>query len=113
MGPNLKWNRGQGGFSYACLATAALSRPLHSRHENRTDHFDGWGHGNPMSTTPSTAKTPCADDMNARVPHASCGQTASMWPSTRPNGNSEVGHMNIGAGRVVYQDLCASTGAAR
>ena len=33
--------------------------------------LDGWGHGNPDEHNAiHVAKTPCVDDMNARVPHA-------------------------------------------
>ena len=77
--------------------------------------LDGWGHGNPDEHNAiHVAKTPCVDDMNARVPHASLrtdGEHVGLPQGQM--GNSEVGHMNIGAGRVVYQDLCASTGPWR
>ena len=69
--------------------------------------LDGWGNG---SHTPSnaiyTAGTPCIDALKAQYPCAellTCGEDVGL-----PNGqmgNSEVGHLNIGAGRVVYQDL--------
>ena len=69
--------------------------------------LDGWGHGNPDEHNAiHVAKTPCVDDMNARVPHASLrtdGEHVGLPQGQM--GNSEVGHMNIGAGRVVYQDL--------
>ena len=69
--------------------------------------LDGWGHGNPDEHNAiHVAETPCVDDMNARVPHASLrtdGEHVGLPQGQM--GNSEVGHMNIGAGRVVYQDL--------
>jgi len=54
----------------------------------------------------SLAKTPVLDDLFATYPHASlaCSGRAVGLPEGFM-GNSEVGHMNIGAGRVVYQDM--------
>ena len=52
------------------------------------------------------ARTPVYDDLLARYPHASLiasGEAVGL-PAGQM-GNSEVGHTNMGAGRVVYQDL--------
>ncbi len=52
------------------------------------------------------ARTPVYLDLLARYPHASLiasGEAVGLPPGQM--GNSEVGHMNMGAGRVVYQDL--------
>lgn len=52
------------------------------------------------------AKTPHLDDLKARYPmtHLLCSGEAVGLPEGIM-GNSEVGHLNIGAGRIVYQDL--------
>ena len=69
--------------------------------------LDGWGlraatDGNAVAL----ANTPAVDQLAARWPHA---RLAASGPDVGlPEGqvgNSEVGHMNIGAGRVVMQDL--------
>ncbi|WP_298032193.1 2,3-bisphosphoglycerate-independent phosphoglycerate mutase [uncultured Desulfovibrio sp.] len=69
--------------------------------------LDGWGLAAPgPGNAPSLAPTPNLDDLNARCPHARL--TASGRAVGLPEGymgNSEVGHLNIGAGRVVYQDM--------
>ena len=52
------------------------------------------------------ARTPVYDELLARYPHASLiasGEAVGL-PAGQM-GNSEVGHTNMGAGRVVYQDL--------
>lgn len=69
--------------------------------------LDGWGwrtekKGNAILS----AKTPCWDELWKRYPHAflvTSGASVGLPPNTI--GNSEVGHLNIGAGRVVLQDL--------
>jgi 2,3-bisphosphoglycerate-independent phosphoglycerate mutase len=52
------------------------------------------------------AKTPVLDRLLSSMPHATlrCGGLDVGLPEGQM-GNSEVGHLNIGAGRVVYQDL--------
>ncbi|MDG1674068.1 MAG: 2,3-bisphosphoglycerate-independent phosphoglycerate mutase [Flavobacteriales bacterium] len=69
--------------------------------------LDGWGLGNPDSNNAiEVAKTPYVDRLSAEVPHATLrtdGEHVGL-PSGQM-GNSEVGHMNIGAGRVMFQDL--------
>jgi 2,3-bisphosphoglycerate-independent phosphoglycerate mutase len=54
----------------------------------------------------SLAKTPVLDGLLAKYPHTqlACSGRAVGLPAGFM-GNSEVGHMNIGAGRVVYQDM--------
>jgi 2,3-bisphosphoglycerate-independent phosphoglycerate mutase len=52
------------------------------------------------------AETPVFDDLWARYPHTTLrasGEDVGLPPGQM--GNSEVGHLTIGAGRVVYQDL--------
>ena len=69
--------------------------------------LDGWGIGNgTKSDVISTLKPAYITAMTEKYPHAQLrtdGENVGL-----PNGqmgNSEVGHLNIGAGRVVYQDL--------
>ncbi len=71
--------------------------------------MDGWGEGShDKADAIYNAKTPYidslyADNYVAKAHLDACGEEVGL-----PNGqmgNSEVGHMNIGAGRVVYQDL--------
>lgn len=69
--------------------------------------LDGWGHGNQSkSDVIFNAKTPFIDSLyknNLNSELLTHGKHVGL-----PNGqmgNSEVGHLNIGAGRVVYQDL--------
>ncbi len=71
--------------------------------------MDGWGEGaHDKADAIYNAKTPYIDSLYAdnKVAKAhldACGEEVGL-PSGQM-GNSEVGHMNIGAGRVVYQDL--------
>lgn len=69
--------------------------------------LDGWGHSAPSETNAiSLAKTPHWDALLASSAH--CLLDASAGAVGLPEGqmgNSEVGHTNIGAGRVVMQDL--------
>ena len=69
--------------------------------------LDGWGigdkgRGDVIYNTP----TPFIDSLNATYPHSqllACGESVGLPDGQM--GNSEVGHLNIGAGRIVYQDL--------
>ena len=69
--------------------------------------LDGWGigkhnHGDVIFETP----TPFMDHLNETYPHSqllTCGENVGLPDGQM--GNSEVGHLNIGAGRIVYQDL--------
>jgi 2,3-bisphosphoglycerate-independent phosphoglycerate mutase len=68
--------------------------------------LDGWGIGNQDDTNPIfLAHTPVWDDLLA---HASCShlQAAGEAVGLKEGkaGNSEAGHMNLGAGRVILQD---------
>lgn len=69
--------------------------------------LDGWGigqhgKGDVIYNTP----TPYLDYLNATCAHSqlmACGEDVGLPKGQM--GNSEVGHLNIGAGRIVYQDL--------
>ncbi|MTI41064.1 2,3-bisphosphoglycerate-independent phosphoglycerate mutase [Fulvivirga lutimaris] len=69
--------------------------------------LDGWGLGtNPEISAIAKANTPFVDSLYSKYSHSKL--EASGLAVGLPDGqmgNSEVGHMNIGAGRVVYQDL--------
>ena len=69
--------------------------------------LDGWGIGKKdHSNGVHLAKTPMYDSLLSNYPNATLvtyGEDVGL-PSGQ-TGNSEVGHMNIGAGRIVYQDL--------
>lgn len=69
--------------------------------------LDGWGITTPgPGNAISLAKTPNIKTLQATYPHTKL--TASGESVGLPHGedgNSEVGHLNLGAGRIVYQDL--------
>ncbi len=69
--------------------------------------LDGWGIGShTKGDVVYTAPTPYIDYLNATYPHSqlqASGEDVGLPDGQM--GNSEVGHLNIGAGRVVYQDL--------
>ena len=69
--------------------------------------MDGWGHGKIYSSDAiQHANVPFVKSLYHKYPNAeliTCGEAVGL-----PNGqmgNSEVGHLNIGAGRIVYQEL--------
>ncbi len=68
--------------------------------------LDGWGIGPADSTNPIfLAPTPCWDGYLSDLPHSqlqAAGTAVGLEPDK--NGNSEAGHMNLGAGRVILQD---------
>lgn len=77
-----------------------------------TQHFgliilDGWGIGNKShSDAIYNANTPFMDSLLANYPNATLktsGEDVGLPDGQM--GNSEVGHLNIGAGRIVYQEL--------
>ncbi len=69
--------------------------------------MDGWGiNRNPKSSAIEVANTPFVDSLYLNYPNTvllTHGEYVGL-PEDQM-GNSEVGHMNLGAGRVVYQDL--------
>jgi 2,3-bisphosphoglycerate-independent phosphoglycerate mutase len=79
---------------------------------NMTKHFgliilDGWGIGDQSkSDAVFNANTPFMDSLMSNYPSAELitfGENVGLPEGQM--GNSEVGHMNIGAGRIVYQEL--------
>ncbi|HEX9920736.1 MAG TPA: 2,3-bisphosphoglycerate-independent phosphoglycerate mutase, partial [Candidatus Methylomirabilis sp.] len=77
--------------------------------------LDGWGinprqEGNAIAL----AKTPNMDELWGRYPHTllqASGETVGLPHGQM--GNSEVGHLNLGAGRVVYQEFTRISKAIR
>lgn len=69
--------------------------------------LDGWGHREERADNAvALARTPRFDALWATCPHGflrTCGLDVGLPEGQM--GNSEVGHLNIGAGRVVMQDL--------
>ncbi|NKI30330.1 2,3-bisphosphoglycerate-independent phosphoglycerate mutase [Croceivirga thetidis] len=69
--------------------------------------LDGWGKSpNPEVSAIDQAQTPFIDSLHIKYPNADLltdGMNVGLPEGQM--GNSEVGHMNLGAGRIVYQDL--------
>src|SRR5579862_6329421 len=71
--------------------------------------LDGWGHNSdPYGNAIAAARTPELDALEQRWPHttvAASGEQVGLPAGQQ--GNSEVGHLTIGAGRIIYQPLAA------
>jgi 2,3-bisphosphoglycerate-independent phosphoglycerate mutase len=72
---------------------------------------DGWGHADPSypsdKNAMALASTPYWDNMLATWPRTLIGSSGpAVGLPEDIMGNSEVGHLNLGAGRVVWQNLC-------
>ncbi|MEP3207742.1 MAG: 2,3-bisphosphoglycerate-independent phosphoglycerate mutase [Maribacter sp.] len=69
--------------------------------------LDGWGKSSdPKVSAIANAQTPFVDSLYTKYPSANLltdGMNVGLPDGQM--GNSEVGHMNLGAGRIVYQDL--------
>lgn len=69
--------------------------------------LDGWGHSpDPKVSAIDNANTPFIDSLYQNYPNAEL-RTDGLHVGLPEGqmGNSEVGHMNLGAGRIIYQDL--------
>ena len=77
--------------------------------------LDGWGMGKgDQSDVVATAPTPFMDALMNTYPHSkllACGEHVGLPDGQM--GNSEVGHLNLGAGRVLYQDMVKITRAIK
>ncbi len=75
--------------------------------------LDGWGIGDGSERDIiSRAPTPFMDSLVRNHPHSklmTCGRNVGLPDGQM--GNSEVGHLNIGAGRIIYQDMVRITKA--
>ncbi len=69
--------------------------------------LDGWGIAKNLKVSAiDHAKTPYINSLYKKYPHSKLEASGlAVGLPAGQMGNSEVGHMNIGAGRVVYQDL--------
>jgi len=69
--------------------------------------MDGWGYSeDPKANAIMAAKTPVFDQLWRDYPHTLIsGSGLDVGLPDEQMGNSEVGHLNLGAGRVVYQDF--------
>ncbi|MFM6949110.1 MAG: 2,3-bisphosphoglycerate-independent phosphoglycerate mutase [Aquirufa sp.] len=69
--------------------------------------LDGWGIAtNPKVSAIDAAKTPFINSLYQKYPHSKLEASGlAVGLPEGQMGNSEVGHMNLGAGRVVYQNL--------
>ncbi len=69
--------------------------------------LDGWGISpDPKVSAVDHAHTPFIDSLYQKYPHATLRTDGlNVGLPEGQMGNSEVGHMNLGAGRIVYQDL--------
>ena len=69
--------------------------------------MDGWGLGKVKSADAiQNANTPFVSSLYSKYPHTTlitCGEAVGLPEGQM--GNSEVGHLNLGAGRIVYQEL--------
>ncbi|MDE1191864.1 MAG: 2,3-bisphosphoglycerate-independent phosphoglycerate mutase [Arachidicoccus sp.] len=69
--------------------------------------MDGWGLGKNKETDAiQNADTPFVDSLYKKYPNSTlvtCGESVGLPDGQM--GNSEVGHLNLGAGRIVYQEL--------
>ena len=69
--------------------------------------LDGWGMSDDkMGNAVALANTPCFDTLNKNYPNSTLTTFGpDVGLPTGQMGNSEVGHMTIGAGRVIYQNF--------
>lgn len=69
--------------------------------------MDGWGLGKTYASDAiQHAKTPFVSSLYSKYPNTTlitCGEAVGLPEGQM--GNSEVGHLNLGAGRIVYQEL--------
>jgi 2,3-bisphosphoglycerate-independent phosphoglycerate mutase len=69
--------------------------------------MDGWGLGKEKNSDAiQNASTPFVSSLYSKYPHSTlvtCGKAVGLPEGQM--GNSEVGHLNLGAGRIVYQEL--------
>lgn len=77
--------------------------------------LDGWGIGDgSKSDAIANANTPFVDSLYKQYPHSTLHTSGGdVGLPDGQMGNSEVGHLNLGAGRVVYQDFAMINKAIR
>src|SRR5699024_12020634 len=77
--------------------------------------LDGWGYSEETTSNAiQAANTPVWDELWSHYPHTviRASGTEVGLPSEQM-GNSEVGHLNLGAGRVLYQEYTRINRAIR
>src|SRR6476661_10482600 len=69
--------------------------------------LDGWGKSpDPKVSAPDNANIPFINSLYEKYPSAQLRTDGlNVGLPEGQMGNSEVGHMNLGAGRIIYQDL--------
>ena len=69
--------------------------------------LDGWGHSDVVENNAvAQAETPVWDKFNEQFPHSLISTSGKeVGLPGEQMGNSEVGHLNLGAGRIVKQDF--------
>ncbi|HLU50819.1 MAG TPA: 2,3-bisphosphoglycerate-independent phosphoglycerate mutase, partial [Flavobacteriaceae bacterium] len=77
--------------------------------------LDGWGiTQDPAVSAIAQAKTPYVDSLYEKYPHAQLlTDGLNVGLPEGQMGNSEVGHINLGAGRIIYQELARINMAAK
>ncbi len=77
--------------------------------------LDGWGYGEkPRADAIANANTPIMDSLKKTYPNSTLvthGEAVGLPEGQM--GNSEVGHLNIGAGRIVFQELLRINNAVK
>ena len=77
--------------------------------------LDGWGHREEKSDNAiKVAKTPIMDSLWNAYPHTLINASgADVGLPDGQMGNSEVGHLTIGSGRIIQQELVRITGVVK
>ena len=93
------------------LITAVKERVMPKKKSIVLIILDGWGYREDSdSNAIFHAKTPVLDNLKATYPNMLIGTSGmAVGLPEGQMGNSEVGHVNLGAGRVVYQDFTRIT----
>lgn len=116
VGENTKTDSITRIYSHAqSLAQCRKWLDAHYPNVERVIILDGFGHSeSPEYNAIFAANTPVYDRLRASQPHGLIsGSGMDVGLPDGQMGNSEVGHMNLGAGRVVYQDFTRVTKAIR
>ena len=97
----------------ALLKTHQRKPPMPNKKSTVLIILDGWGYSESTeSNAIYHAKTPVMDDLMANYPNTLINTSGmAVGLPEGQMGNSEVGHVNLGAGRVVYQDFTRITKA--
>ena len=95
------------GLRIATISTFGGRKGMKVKHPLLLVILDGWGHSEDYEHNAiAQAKTPCWDELWQHCPHALLqGSGEAVGLPHGQMGNSEVGHLNMGAGRQVAQDL--------